>query len=869
MAPYYPTVSLDVSLGADRFDTPSYTSLPAVAGARVSTGRQSEREQSTAGSLDAVLDNSDREYDPRNTAGTYYPNLAPGSRCRFTATYDETHGATSITYVGIGAAASGSNASLTPALPAGWQVGDLLLVFAAVRNSGTGTVDVPDRWTALVTSGNVCLLGRVLAADDPDIANPAPTITFTGGVANATTQAQCLAFRGTHPHIDSVLSASVSQLNSSAQNIAVPGLTITEANNAVLVLGWKQDDWTSVAQLSGQFFTEISDSPTTTGDDSGIEVQYKIETTAASVSATNLVVTGGASAISRSVVVAIRPYRGTTYTLFDGWTDGWPSSFAGRLGTTTLKAVGPFAHLARTPLPDAYTAAVEAASPVAWYRLNEGAGSDLVDSSGNGLHGRWVPELADVRTTSGLVAGSDSAVTLPSGQFAVGKIPAAAVPDLTGQSIEMWVRIDKPPDPLDVPLELSAEMWSSLLFGGGVHVRVWAKTSTYPGAVDFIVADDASLVTAAVAVATTAFSDEYWYYNLCDGRPHHVVCTINSAATVLRIYVDGVDRAPYNDFTGTLTAIGAYAPLDINAAPGWDGSCVLDEVAFYDTELSESQVQAHYEAGARPWTGDLTGERIGRALDLIGWPAALMDLDDGQSVLGTFTGAGQSALDYVDAVADTEQGLLVEAHHTGGGVLFRDRSYRLTGYRSATVQKTFSDQALDLAFSSAVAYSAIDLATDDKPAANQVTVKWLGGEVVAVNEASVDRYGPIPVTITTVGESRAEAESLAAWVLAEQSSLFDRIRSITIHPTGMSSTVADLAWVACLGLREGDRVRVKHQPGSTGAVISQELWIIGVDHDVADGASEWRTTFHFAPAITTGYWVLGSGQLGSTAVLAF
>jgi hypothetical protein len=268
-----------------------------------------------------------------------------------------------------------------------------------------------------------------------------------------------------------------------------------------------------------------------------------------------------------------------------------------------------------------------------------------------------------------------------------------------------------------------------------------------------------------------------------------------------------------------------------------------------------------------PWRGDLSGDRIGRVLTLIGWPTSLTDLDDGQSVLGTFTGAGEKALDYLDAVAATEQGLLTEAHHNAGAIQFRDRSSRLTTPRSTTVLTTFSDQAADL--TTGVAYSDIDLATDDKPAANQVTVKWRGGDVDTVNQTSVDRYGPIPVTIDTVGESRAEAASLADFVLAEQSALFNRIRSIEVRPNRTQGTTADRAWIACLSLREGDRVQVKHQPASTGSVISQELWIIGIEHDAGNGVNDWRTVFHFAPAITTGYWVLGTGALGSTAVLAF
>jgi hypothetical protein len=70
----------------------------------------------------------------------------------------------------------------------------------------------------------------------------------------------------------------------------------------VLVLGWKQDDWTSVATLSG--LTEIGDVPSTDGNDQGLIWDYVIQTNPALVDLGSFVVTGGASAISKSAVVA-------------------------------------------------------------------------------------------------------------------------------------------------------------------------------------------------------------------------------------------------------------------------------------------------------------------------------------------------------------------------------------------------------------------------------------------------------------------------------------------------------------------------------------------------------------------------------------
>lgn len=216
-----------------------------------------------------------------------------------------------ISYVGIGAIAAASNASVAPALPASLAVGDLMLIVAAIRNSGTGTVDTPEGWKALLTSGNLTVLGRYYATGDA-----APTVTFTGGVANATTLAQCMAFRGVSRNIATVFNTSTSQLNGSAANMAIPGLVGSHDDVTMVLVGWKQDDWTSVATLAGQLFTEISDSPSALGDDAGLEIQYRLGgfANAKTFTTTSFTVTGGANAISRTMVLALQPETAGTWT---------------------------------------------------------------------------------------------------------------------------------------------------------------------------------------------------------------------------------------------------------------------------------------------------------------------------------------------------------------------------------------------------------------------------------------------------------------------------------------------------------------------------------------------------------------------------
>jgi hypothetical protein len=260
--------------------------------------------KSGPGKLRLALNNTDDRFSPMNTASPL--NTAPfslktGRRVRVRTT-DGVLGASLISYVGAGALAAGSNASVFPALPAGLVPGDTMLIVASIRNSGTGTVNTPGGWANLFTSGNVTVLGRVYQTDDPT-----PTVSFAGGVANATTLAQCIAFRGCRQNLVALVGQSAAQLNGSAQNINVPGLTVTDANQAVVVVAWKQDDWTSITDLSGQGLTEISDSFSLLGDDAAHAIDYKIETGAANFTATTMTVTGGGAAISRALVFTLRP----------------------------------------------------------------------------------------------------------------------------------------------------------------------------------------------------------------------------------------------------------------------------------------------------------------------------------------------------------------------------------------------------------------------------------------------------------------------------------------------------------------------------------------------------------------------------------
>ena len=214
------------------------------------------------------------------------------------------------TFVGVGTSATDANAipsnSLSGiGLPAGTASGDLVLIFASIRNSGTGTVNLPTNWTELAGTGtNARIFGRVY-----DGVWSMPTVTFTGGVANATLIGQSAAFR----NVTMTDAASASLLNASAQNIDIPTTVVnTDGQWGVMIAaGWKQDDYTSVAALTA--FTELDEESTTLGDDASQIWDYNITRMSAMTTA-DFVVTGGAAAISRSHALFL-PRKPQTFTV--------------------------------------------------------------------------------------------------------------------------------------------------------------------------------------------------------------------------------------------------------------------------------------------------------------------------------------------------------------------------------------------------------------------------------------------------------------------------------------------------------------------------------------------------------------------------
>ncbi|GHH57707.1 hypothetical protein [Lentzea cavernae] len=236
------------------------------------------------------------------SVGSGVPILVGGEEMLATAI-----GSSNPTFVSVGTATHGDNASVTPGTPASSQVGDVMLILAAIRNpSGTANPNPPAGYEIVQDGANVRLFGKEVASNG----EAPPQITFTGGAAGDTTSAQACVLRG----VSLTAYDTEFQINSSAQNIAcTPPLTPYAAKTLVVQWGWKQDDWTSVATLTGM--TEIGEPSSTTGNDQGVVWDYQVcDGLTTGPTGSSFTVTGGASAVSRAGAVAFHATQAFTVT---------------------------------------------------------------------------------------------------------------------------------------------------------------------------------------------------------------------------------------------------------------------------------------------------------------------------------------------------------------------------------------------------------------------------------------------------------------------------------------------------------------------------------------------------------------------------
>ena len=250
---------------------------------------------------------------------------------------------------------------------------------------------------------------------------------------------------------------------------------------------------------------------------------------------------------------------------------------------------------------------------------------------------------------------------------------------------------------------------------------------------------------------------------------------------------------------------------------------------------------------------ELAGARIERVLDLpeVSWPLALRDIDAGNTVMLDTSVEGESVLEYLQTITQSEFGNLFISKD--GDIIFRERNAATTvpdlifsddPTPSETLKIPFA--AVRAIFGSENLYTRINLANTD----------FIAEEVLVENELASGVYGVRTYSQTNLlTQEPDELLDLANLLLVTYQNPLYRFESVTV----IIDKLDEAQTQAILDLEIGDIVQVRFQPSGIPPAIELPARIIGISHNWEPSLR--RVSFTLE-TLNLGIFVLDSPLLG-------
>jgi hypothetical protein len=286
----------------------------------------------------------------------------------------------------------------------------------------------------------------------------------------------------------------------------------------------------------------------------------------------------------------------------------------------------------------------------------------------------------------------------------------------------------------------------------------------------------------------------------------------------------------------------------------------LDELTLYSTvALTSTQIAAHYAIGKGTYlTGNTATQRLESLLAMADW------MSDGE----TFSTA-TSTVQGIDTQNDTLLSALKECETADQGRLFCDRSglVKFISHDSMattstfnTSQRTFGDGTGELP------YLDLEFTYNDQLIFNRAIVARREGATAVVNDTTSQGQYFIRTDSQSglINNTDEQVDDIARVRLATYKQPQLRIDQMRFSPRRLTSMYA-----ATITDDIGTRITVKRRPQGVGSVISKELIVEGISHDI--GISSWVTTYNLSPA-PLAFLILDNlvyGVMDSTNVLGY
>ena len=341
-----------------------------------------------------------------------------------------------------------------------------------------------------------------------------------------------------------------------------------------------------------------------------------------------------------------------------------------------------------------------------------------------------------------------------------------------------------------------------------------------------------------------------------DGKPHHIAMSYANGV-LQQLWVDGVLATTTTSFTTTNPtetdvvvgkAFTSSATATYNMTSGFVGT--IDELAFYNQlYFLPSEIATRYAIGKGTYlTGETAAERMATLLLMAFWPS------DAKNLL-----ASTSTLQGIDTEGKTLLAALKECETADQGRMFIDGSGRLafishdaiaTTATYNTSQRTFGDSTGELPFTD------IEFVYNDQLIKNRVIAERSNGATAVVDDTTSQGQYFIRTDSQSglINEFDSAVADIANVRLATYKQPEVRIESLGVNPRANTTIYTGL-----IGDEIGTRITVKRRPQGVGSVISKELLIEGVSHQI--GPMSWSSTYNLSPA-PLDFFILNSSTFG-------
>jgi hypothetical protein len=567
----------------------------------------------------------------------------------------------------------------------------------------------------------------------------------------------------------------------------------------------------------------------------------------------------------RPILVQATAPGGSAETIFQGYVEQWDQQYTNPSdAVAVVTASDAFKVLNLLTLPSYWEYQVRNRNLARyWLRMDEVTGGTSVFDSIQFIKVGDYLTPAGVATTavsgSSLVANDSNTSAVFDGTKTV-PIPFSSIS--SGSNINFWIQTD-----------------TTTTGSYGIYT-FFAGSGGFPTCIGMDVA--AGVGTIRVSYTQTQFGGAPGVTNAVissvvvnDGKPHHIMfgSDIESGGGI-DLYVDGIratTAGSFADWTDSVTRnqYGIARTFSINTTftSGIDFTSnfvgTIDEIVGYGRGLVNpivlNDVTTNYEIGKGTYlSGDTSSQRLVSLLEMADW------MSDGE----TFSTA-TTTVQGIDTQNDTLLSALKECETADQGRLFCDRSglVKFISHNEMAVNSTFNTSQRTFGDGTGeLPYLDLEFTYNDHLIFNRSNVARREGATAVINDTTSQGQYFIRTDSQSglINDTNEQVDDIARVRVATYKQPQLRIDQMRFSPRRLPSMYA-----ATITDDIGTRITVKRRPQGVGSVISKELIVEGISHDI--GISSWVTTYNLSPA-PLAFLILDNlvyGVMDSTNVLGY